>query len=273
MNDDSPSTNSAGGAVAARLAMTAAYDGTAYQGWQVQPGTPTVQRAIEEAFGTLCGGTRPRIHGSGRTDTGVHARGQVFHVEPSRDYPPAKWVEALNGLLPPDIRILEARGVDPGFHARFSAEGKQYRYYIHNHPVLPPDLRLYRTHVRRPLRLEAMRRAAGRLVGTWDFTSFSAGRGGPEESAVRTLRRLELMREENGDLCLIAEADGFLYKMVRRLAGALIRAGLDELSPDDIQALLDRPERNHLAPTAPPRGLFLWRVEYPRGRGLDFRVR
>lgn len=244
-----------------RLAMTVAYDGTDFQGWQVQPDTRTVQEEIETALARISDGVRPRIHGSGRTDTGVHARGQVFHVDSSRDYTESKWREALNGVLPEDVRILDVKAVAADFHARFDALSKQYRYFIHNHAVLPPDLRRYRLHVRSPLDVERMQQAAARLCGEHDFRSFSANRGREDESTVRTLRDLRL--EINGaEMCLIAEADGFLYKMVRQLAGALIRTGLGELTLEDIQELLDRPARGHQAPTAAPQALFLWRVMY-----------
>lgn len=251
-----------------RLAMTAAYDGSDFQGWQVQPDCRTVQEEIERAIGRISDGVRPRIHGSGRTDTGVHARGQVFHVDSPRDYSEDKWREALNGVLPADIRILEVKQAAPDFHARFDAVNKQYRYFIHNHPVMPPDLRRYRVHVRAPLNFEAMNRAVDRLRGTHDFRSFSANRGREEETTVRTLHQLRLERE-GSECCVIAEADGFMYKMVRQLAGALIRVGLGELTVDDIQTLLDKPERTHAAPTASAQALFLWQVTYQDWKSND----
>lgn len=247
-----------------RLAATVAYDGTGFQGWQVQPGARTVQEEIERAFERLCGGKRPRIHGSGRTDTGVHARGQVFHVDPERKtpYPPQKWLEALNGVLPPDIRIMDVRTVPAEFHARFDAVEKEYRYRIDTRPVVPPDLRFTRCPCRRTLDVEAMRAGAELLRGEHDFLSFSASRGAPERTTVRDLRRLEVVEEDEG-LTLVAVADGFLYKMVRQLAGALLRVGSGELSLAELGDLVEVPERTHLAPTAPPQGLFLWNVRYP----------
>ncbi|MDA3874706.1 MAG: tRNA pseudouridine(38-40) synthase TruA [Kiritimatiellae bacterium] len=245
-----------------RLAMTVAYDGSDFQGWQVQPDRRTVQEEIERAISHISDGARPRIHGSGRTDTGVHARGQVFHVDSHRDYSEDKWREALNGVLPEDVRILNVKRVTPDFHARFDALNKQYRYLIYNHPVLPPDLRRYRLHVRTPLNIEAMQQAAERLRGEHDFRSFSANRGREEQTTVRTLYHLRI-DIKGPEICLIAEANGFMYKMVRQLAGALMRVGLGELTLEDIQYLLDNPERTHQAPTAAPQALFLWRVTYP----------
>lgn len=245
-----------------RLACTVAYEGGGFEGWQVQPGKRTVQGEVEKALGVLCDEAPPRIHGSGRTDTGVHARGQVFHVDPLRSYPAEKWLTALNGVLPADIRVMKVREVNPDFHARFSALRKQYRYFVYNAPVMPPELRHVRCPVRQPLNRNAMREAAGLLQGEHDFLSFSASRGKPERTTVRTLYRMEI-REEREELCMIAEADGFMYKMVRQLAGALIRVGLEELSPADIRKLLAQPERSHRAPTAPANALFLWNVDYP----------
>jgi tRNA pseudouridine38-40 synthase len=244
-----------------RLACTVAYDGAGFQGWQVQPGKRTVQEEIEKAFAVICDTPPPRIHGSGRTDTGVHARGQVFHVDPGRALTPDKWLEALNGSLPPDIRIMAVQEVAANWHARFDALSKQYRYFIYQAPVMPPELRGVRHHVRKSLDSARMNEAAALLQGKHDFLSFSANRGKPEQTTLRDLMecRLEIAGPE---ICLIARADGFMYKMVRQLAGALLRVGLGELSPQDIQTLLEQPERNHLAPTAPPQALFLWEVVY-----------
>lgn len=245
----------------ARYAMTVAYDGTAYRGWQVQPDAPSVQETVEEAFARLCGGARPRIHGSGRTDTGVHARGQVFHVNPARrNYTPGKWREALNGVLPGDIRILRVRQVEASFHARYDVCRKEYRYFCHSGRVMPPDLRRYRVPVSADP--EAMRACAALLRGRHDFTAFSAGRGGEEEvDPVRNLEALDLVPDAGG-FFLRAVADGFLYKMVRRLAGALLRVGEGGLTPQDVEGFLRRPRREALVPTAPPQGLFLWKVDY-----------
>lgn len=248
--------------------MTVAYDGSDFQGWQVQPNRRTVQEVIEQAISQISDGVRPRIHGSGRTDTGVHARGQVFHVDSHRRYSEGKWREALNGVLPEDVRILEVKQVAPDFHSRFDARSKQYRYFIYNQAVLPPDLRRYRLHVRTPLNVEAINQAVGRLRGEHDFRSFSANRGKEEETTVRTLHELRV-ESEGPELCIIAEADGFMYKMVRQLAGALIRVGLGELTLEDIQTLLDKPKRTHVAPTAPAQALFLWQVTYRNWRSND----
>ena len=246
-----------------RYAMTVAYEGEAYRGWQVQPDAPSVQETLERAFARLCDSDRPRIQGSGRTDTGVHARGQVFHVDPARDnYDPDKWREALNGVLPPDIRILRVREVAETFHARYDAVGKEYRYFLYPGRVMLPDMRRHRVRIAPTVDLDAMRAGAARLRGRHDFTAFSASRGGDEEvDPVRDLSVLDLIPDSQG-IFLRAVADGFLYKMVRRLAGALIRVGEGGLTPDDLAEFLRDPRREALVPTAPPRALFLWNVDY-----------
>ncbi|WFB34425.1 tRNA pseudouridine(38-40) synthase TruA [Kiritimatiellota bacterium B12222] len=245
-----------------RIAATVAYDGAAFKGWQVQPGERTVQGEIEKALAVLCPSECPRIQGSGRTDAGVHARGQVFHVNVVRDFSDHRWQQALNGLLPDDIRVLKVRTVPADFHSRFDALSKQYRYFVYAEKAVPPDLRFTRTHIRKPLDMEAMKLGASLLQGEHDFLSFSANRGTVEESTVRTLYKMELI-QTGPEICMVAEANGFMYKMVRQLAGALLRVGLGEMTPKDLQAMLDVPERNHLAPTAPAQALFLWYVTYP----------
>jgi tRNA pseudouridine38-40 synthase len=245
-----------------RFAVTVAYDGTDFFGWQVQPNHRSVQEEIESAFQLLCDGKRPRIHGSGRTDTGVHARGQVFHVDPSRkNYSPDKWRESLNGLLPQDIRILEVREVPADFHARYDAVRKEYRYYIFPARPMPPELRRTRLEVGHSLDWTRMQEAAEALQGRHDFTSFSAARGPEEADAVRTLYALELHPDPDG-FYLRAVGEGFLYKMVRRLTGALLMVGGGELSVDAVTNLLMNPNRESCIRTAPPHGLFLWRVHY-----------
>lgn len=249
---------------ASRLACICAYDGAPFQGWQVQPGgTPTVQETIEDAFAKLSGGVVTRIHASGRTDTGVHARGQVFHVDPPREgYSPSKWQESLNGVLPRSIRILQVRHVDEEFHARFDAVEKEYRYFLYGGQVMPPDLRGYRVHIRAELDMERMREAAALFLGTHAFTSFSARRGDGEEDPVRTVSLSEIVEEPPGCFFRV-RANGFLYKMVRRLTGALIDVGRGNLAVDDVVEALRHPSKQSTILTAPPQGLFLWEVQYP----------
>jgi len=250
--------------ISSRMLLTIGYDGTRFQGWQVQPGALTVQSEIEAAIARLCPGGSPRVHASGRTDTGVHARGQRLHFDsPRPDFRPETWMRALNGMLPHDIRIYHAQSVPAHFHARFDALRKEYRYFIHRGRVLPPEFRLYRFREPRPLDLPLMRQACELLRGEHDFASFSALRGSGDEHTVRTLHELSLHEYDADTLCLHAVANGFLYKMVRQLAGTLLRVGLGKLDLSELRKLLENPFRGSETVSAPPQGLFLWRVTYP----------
>lgn len=243
-----------------RYRMTVAYDGTAYAGWQIQPGQVTVQSELERAIRELAGEV-VRVHCSGRTDAGVHARSQVTHFDLRRPAGGSGLRAGLNALLAADIRVLSVRTAASDFHARKSAQAKQYRYFIWDGPVLPPTLRLYRHHCRRRLDVEAMRQAARHLLGEHDFSAFTANPNRDVPSAVRDLRRLDVKRHGH-DVALIAESGGFLYKMVRSLAGFLLRVGEGAVPPDQTPAILASRARTARVPTAPARGLFLWEVRY-----------
>ncbi|MBP7276345.1 MAG: tRNA pseudouridine(38-40) synthase TruA, partial [Kiritimatiellae bacterium] len=206
-------------------------------------------------------GVRPRVHSSGRTDTGVHAAGQCAHVDVTRDWEPRKLRLALNALLPEDIRILDVRRAASDFHARYDASGKEYRYFIWNGEVMPPHLRRYRTQERKPLDASAMRAAAQALVGRHDFAAFSANPNREIEGTVRHLRMLGV-RKTGPEIVIRAQGDGFLYRMVRSLAGYLIRVGRGELGVESATEILRSKQRTARVPTAPPQGLFLWRVHY-----------
>ncbi len=243
-----------------RFRITVAYDGTAYAGWQVQPGVMTVQERLEQTLEKLSG-TRPKVHGSGRTDQGVHARGQVFHVDLDKPFVPAALKKGANALLPADIRIMACVRANPEFHARRSAVWKEYRYFIWNGPVLPPHLRLYRTHCVRPLDVAAMRRAAEFLKGRRDFAAITANPNRIVESTVREITRLDILKKGH-EFAIVVRSEGFLYKMVRSIAGLLIRVGEGALPPESVKAILASRIRTATVPTAPAQGLFLWRVGY-----------
>lgn len=246
-----------------RWRLTLAYDGSPFQGWQVQGNRPTIQRALGDACQEICGvDTLPE--GSGRTDAGVHARGQVAHIDlPPRD--PWQLREGLNAVLPASVRVLQAEPVAADFHARFHAIGKEYRYHAWCGAVPYPWLLPYRWVHRRLPDASAMREAAAQLVGTHDFAPFAAKRGDGtgEDHTLRTLYRLELL--VNGpEWVVVAHGDGFLYKMVRSLVGFLFRVGEGGLRPEDANRLLASGVRTQEVPTAPPQGLFLWRVDYQK---------
>ena len=249
-----------------RYRMTVAYDGTGLYGWQAQPDQPTVQGALEAALKQLTGES-VRVHSCGRTDTGVHARAQVAHFDLAKPREPWRLQKGLNALLPDSIRVPELRRTRGDFHARYDAKGKEYRYFIWNAPVECPLHRRQAVHIRQPLDLGAMRQAAALLEGTHDFAAFSANPHREFEGTVRTLWRLAVSRR--GRLVTVsATGDGFLYKMVRSLAGHLLRVGQGKVSADETRAILASRVRTARVETAPAHGLCLWKIHYGAIPGL-----
>lgn len=243
-----------------RYRATVAYDGTLYAGWQVQPAHATVQQRVEEVLRSLTGET-VKVHGSGRTDQGVHAHGQVAHFDLSTVWRPPVLQKGMNALLPADIRILRLARASQEFHARRTATKKEYRYFIWNSPVADPCRRLYATHIRKPLDVPAMRAAAQVLVGQHDFAAFTANPNREVESTVRTVAYIRIRK--TGRLITIATAsEGFLYKMVRSICGLLIRVGEGAVTASDVRSILASRVRTARVPTAPPEGLTLWHVWY-----------
>jgi tRNA pseudouridine38-40 synthase len=244
-----------------RYKMVLAYDGTLYSGWQVQPKRRTIQGELERVIRQVSG-HKARVHSSGRTDTGVHARAQVAHFDLPEAMEARRLLEGLNGVLDEDIRVASLRRVPATFHARYSAVVKEYRYFIWNGPVVPPPLRLYRAQVRNPLDEKAMVKAARALSGRHDFAAFSAN---PNREVDGTVRRLDVLsvRRTGSEIALIARGEGFLYKMVRSLAGFLVRVGSGALEPEAAKTILRSAQRTARVPTAEAKGLFLWRVRYP----------
>lgn len=243
-----------------RFKISVAYDGTNYFGWQVQPKDVTIQSAIESVLNQLSG-EDIKVHGSGRTDQGVHARKQFAHFDIERTFTARKMRTALNALLPADIRVGVTEKVSSEFHARYSTTGKQYRYFIWNAHDVPPFLRLYRTHVRTSLDTDAMAEAASYLTGEHDYTAFTANSNTVVESAVRTVNQLEV-RRKGSEIVIIADGSGFLYKMVRSLAGFLIKVGKGVAEPAEAAEVLASGKRTEHVQTALPQGLFLWNVRY-----------
>ncbi len=246
-----------------RLRLVLAFDGTRYQGWQTQKSGQGVQELVEIALRRLFPGAGP-LHGSSRTDTGVHALGLVAHVDIPRDQwriPPCKLVLALNAHLPEDIRVFKASRARGDFHARFDAKGKEYRYRIWNGPAMNPLLAHTAWHIPRQLDLDAMKTAAAHLVGRHDFASFTSNPGYARPNTVRTLFRCEI-HGRGPEITVRIEGDGFLYKMCRGIAGTLVQVGLQRISPDAIHAILARKDRRIGGMTAPPHGLTLCRVFY-----------
>ena len=239
-----------------------AYDGSHYGGWQRQPNAPTIQQLIEEALATITRETLS-VTGSGRTDAGVHALGQVAHFTASTPLDCRRLRASLNGLLPQDIRILEATHASDSFHARYSTKRKCYHYHICLAPVQLPFQRLYSWHCRQHLDIDALKVAAQQCVGTHDFTSFAneATSGSAAHDPIRTLYRCDVVTEEMG-LRLELEANGFLYKMVRNIVGTLYEVAIHKRTPHAIVPILAARDRTAAGRAAPPQGLFLARVVY-----------
>ncbi|WP_130862958.1 tRNA pseudouridine(38-40) synthase TruA [Bacilliculturomica massiliensis] len=250
--------------------LTISYDGTGFSGWQRQPGRRTVQGELERVLSVLCG-QEIQINGTSRTDAGVHALGQRASFKGEFGIPVERMAQAANNLLAAglglgktavgDVRILEAREVDPEFHARFSSRGKRYVYRIRD--SRQPDLfqRNYCYQVRRRLDEQAMALAAEHVVGEHDFRCFMAAGGKEMESTVRRIYGLDVKREGD-ELLLSVSGNGFLYNMVRIIAGTLTEVGMGRRKPEELKAIIERADRRYAGHTAPPQGLYLMEVFY-----------
>jgi tRNA pseudouridine38-40 synthase len=241
------------------IKLILSYDGTDFHGWQRQPGLRTVQQTIEEAIERLTG-VRPTATASGRTDAGVHALGQVIHFFTASRHPPEVFLKALNATLPRDVRVLAAREMPQSFHATLDAKSKRYRYVIDNGQVACPFQLRYSWHVYHRLDTEAMNRGARALLGRHDFRSFETDWPN-RTSSVRMV--LDLVVFSTDHLVSIeVEADGFLYNMVRAIAGTLVLVGTGKRPESWIGEVLRAENRVEAGPTAPPQGLFLVKVRY-----------
>ncbi len=242
--------------------LTISYDGTSYCGWQVQPNHTSIQELIEKA---LCIALKEKIklHGSGRTDAGVHAKAQVGHFSTSKSFEIKKLQYSLNGILDPEIRILQIEPVHEDFHARFSAKRKIYHYQIDTGLYQNPFQRRYSYHLRRKIDRSLLKQGAQKFIGTHDFTSFTndAHMGSCKHNPVRTIYELNVI-EKGSHLVLEFIGNGFLYKMVRNIVGCLLDVATQKLSVEDISKILDKKDRSTSSATAPAKGLFLVEVVY-----------
>jgi tRNA pseudouridine38-40 synthase len=241
------------------IKLVLSYDGTEFSGWQRQPGQRTVQQVLEEAAGELTG-VVPTTHASGRTDAGVHALGQVVCFLTASRHPSEVFVKALNALLPDDVRVKGASEVPQSFHATLDAKAKLYRYVIDNGRVADPFQNRYAWHVYRRLDDAAMHRAAQFLAGRHDFHSFETNWPN-RTSSVRTITQIAVNRKADS-VWIEVEADGFLYNMVRSIAGTLVEVGKGNWPESRVGDALAAEDRRAAGPTAPARGLFLVRVRY-----------
>ena len=246
--------------------LTLQYDGTDFHGWQIQGEERTVQGELMRLL-ALIDGREVQVHGSGRTDAGVHAEGQVASVHLKREMSPLKLRAAINGNLPRDVRVVEAETAADDFHARFSARGKTYCYRIFNAQVISPFWFRYALHEARPLDIERMRACARLFLGQHDWTAFSSAQSDAPKTRVRTITRLEVTErwDERGRGRLIeitASADGFLRYMVRSIAGTLLEIGRGRLDEAVVERAIKGGERELVGATAPACGLTLMHVQY-----------
>lgn len=242
------------------IRLTVEYDGTAYSGWQKQLQSATVQGTLEEKLKQVCGHPVDLLV-AGRTDSGVHGLGQTANFHTSSTLPIAKIQDVLNHLLPRDIRIAKAREVPETFHATYHAKAKLYRYVIRNTRDYTVFDRNTYHHVRSPLDVAAMRKAAKFLIGTHDFTAFR-GTLGKWAKPKRTITQIQI-RKKGDNLILEYTGVSFLHQMIRILSGTLLYVGLGKLKPEDIKEILKSKDRKKAGPTLPPNGLFLVKVYYP----------
>jgi tRNA pseudouridine38-40 synthase len=235
------------------------YDGTRYFGWQVQDGKPTLQGELERAIQEITGAPATLI-GSGRTDAGVHAVGQVANFRTTSRLPEAKWPLALNAHLPPDIRVVTAKDVPLEFHAQFGAKRKTYVYTVLNRDVASAIERDHCHLIRKPLDVRAMNEAATHLVGTHDFRAFGSEMG-EKERTVRTIDRAEIL-PDRALVRFLFRGSGFLYNQVRAMVGTLIEVGLGKVPPDHVKTVLEGKDRTKAGANVPAKGLCLISVEY-----------
>ena len=245
-----------------RIRLVIQYDGTAYVGWQTQPNGLAVQERIERELKKLTGAPTV-LHASGRTDSGVHALAQVAHFDTASRIPPDKFAYALNAGLPADIRILFSGEAEEGFHARFDVVKKHYRYNVQHSPHANAFTRTTALHVHTALDMDAMNVAAGFLLGTHDFSALcaSGSSAAAHGDTVRTITDCTVV--QSGNLFTISvTADGYLYNMVRIIAGVLIKVGLEQKEPEEVREAVEHPMEKAAGPTAPAHGLTLVEIKY-----------
>ncbi|MBQ8726377.1 MAG: tRNA pseudouridine(38-40) synthase TruA [Clostridia bacterium] len=242
-----------------RVFLKIEYDGTNYCGWQIQPNGLSVQQVVEKAILSLTG-EDVCITGSGRTDSGVHALGQVAHFDTQSSIPAEKFASALNQFLPEDVKVVESYKVDSEMHARFSAKRKTYRYSVYQSKHPRPLIDRYSARVEFPLDISAMQKACQKFIGAHDFIGFSST-GSDVKDTVREIYSASV--ESCGEQIIFTVCgNGFLYNMVRIMAGTLVAVGLGKISPDEMDSVILSKNRKKAGATMPPRGLTLVNVEY-----------
>lgn len=241
------------------IKLTIEYEGKDYNGWQKQPNHLNIQGEIERAIKNV---TRQDVEliGSGRTDAGVHAFGQVANFKIDSDFPIEKMATAINSQLKQSIRILKAEEVSLDFHSRYNCHQKTYGYFIDNSQQGTAIYRNITYHIAQPLDVEKMQEAASYLVGEHDFSSFKSS-GTSSKSSVRTIYKAQVIKEQER-VAIMLTGNGFLYNMVRIIAGTLVDVGLGKTKPEEIQIIIESKDRAKAGKTLPPQGLYLVNVEY-----------
>jgi tRNA pseudouridine38-40 synthase len=242
------------------IKLTIQFDGTLYHGWQTQSRDASVQTTIRDALSRMFNKATV-LHGSGRTDAGVHALGQVAHFKTDSAMSPAAILRGLNSMLPDDIVITAVDEAADDFNARFSAVSRVYWYFIWNAPTPSPFFARYAWYLSKPLDLAAMKQAAGHLVGEHDFTSFHY-RAKDEANPIREIKKISIRQTRKSLILIEIEAGSFLRNMVRIIVGTLVQVGRGRLAPDKIADILRQRDRRCAGPTVPAHGLFLRRVRY-----------
>lgn len=243
-----------------RMKAVIAYDGSGFAGYQVQPEARTIQMELMKVLKNIHKGRDVQVVASGRTDAKVHATGQVIHFDTDFNIPVDGWLRALNVLLPEDIRVFSIEEAKPEFHARYHTIGKTYRYKWDRSKIISPFTRNYMVHLKQRPDVDAMRKAAKAVLGTHDFSSFCAANTGVVDK-VRTIRRLDF--EEHGEeLHMVIEGSGFLYNMVRIIAGTLFEIGIGKRAPEEMAEIIRSADRAAAGKTAAAHGLYLENVEY-----------
>ncbi|WP_281864910.1 tRNA pseudouridine(38-40) synthase TruA [Planomicrobium okeanokoites] len=243
-----------------RMKAVIAYDGSGFAGYQIQPEARTIQMELMKVLKNIHKGRDVQVVASGRTDAKVHATGQVIHFDTDFNIPVEGWLKALNVLLPEDIRVFSIEEATPEFHARYHTIGKTYRYKWDRSKIISPFTRNYMVHLKQRPDVDAMRKAAKAVLGTHDFSSFCAANTGVVDK-VRTIRRLDF--EEHGEeLHMVIEGSGFLYNMVRIIAGTLFEVGIGKRQPEEMAGIIRSADRAAAGKTAAAHGLYLENVEY-----------
>ncbi|MGQ0511450.1 MAG: tRNA pseudouridine(38-40) synthase TruA [Betaproteobacteria bacterium] len=253
-----------------RIALGVEYDGSRFLGWQTQPGGGTVQDTLQSALSVIAAAP-VAVTCAGRTDRGVHARGQVVHFDTEAERPDGAWVRGVNALLPESVAVLWSHRVDPGFHARYGAYARTYRYVLINRPVRPALAARHAGWHHAPLDEEAMRQAAAHLVGEHDFTAFRSAEC-QAKSPVRTVHAISVERDVER-IDIVVRANAFLHHMVRNIVGTLVYVGKGRHAPGWAGEVLESRDRSRAAPTFAPDGLYLEAVEYETRWGLPERRR